>query len=239
MKARQSVTHLDLAQLVEHSGNVRTSLGDLSPLARSIQEHGILQPLTVTEQDGRYVILAGHRRFAAGRLLGMKRFPVVIRHDVADPAEQMVVMLVENLQRRDLNPIEKAHAFRSLLNRGLTQAEISRRIGCNPSVVNYHLAFLELDEESIDLIRDGKVSLGEAHAAVIAMRQMRREEKGAPRRGRTIGTPTPRWFGFGHRLHGAVARRCDHEGRSKIGKAGCGECWEAEIIAEYLARAES
>src|SRR5689334_8869251 len=126
---RQTVTHLTVEQLAEHPGNIRDDLGDLEDMARSIREHGILQPLTVTEGAGdKFLLLAGHRRLAAARLVGMKHVPVVIRHGVSEVSDQLVLMLVENCQRRDLNPIEKAEAFGALRNRGLSVTEIAREV---------------------------------------------------------------------------------------------------------------
>lgn len=151
-RPRQTITHLHADQLTTHPANVRDELGDLTDLARSIREHGILQPITVTEHDaGGYLIIAGHRRLGAGLMAGLTSFPAVIRHGLDDPAEQLVVMLVENTQRRDLNPVERAQAYGALINRGLNQSDIARRVGCTPATVNHYLTLLELDDESLDL----------------------------------------------------------------------------------------
>jgi ParB family chromosome partitioning protein len=132
--SRQSVTHLPVDDLFAHPGNVRDDLGDLTDMASSIREHGILQPLTVTERpEGGHLVLAGHRRLAAARLAGLSRVPVVIRHDVAELDEHLVLMLVENTQRRDLNPMERAEAYDALRNAGLTLSEVARRTGTTPT----------------------------------------------------------------------------------------------------------
>lgn len=131
MRPRQTATHIPVDQLMAHPDNIRHGLGDLTDLARSIQEHGILQPLTVTEYAGDgFLILAGHRRFRAGLKVGLTSFPAIVRHGLAgDHAEQLVVMLVENTQRRDLDPIEKGKAFQALVAEGLSMSELGRRLG--------------------------------------------------------------------------------------------------------------
>lgn len=79
-KPRQTITHLPGEQLLANPANIRDDLGDLTDLAASIREHGILQPITVTEHRDGFVLLAGHRRFAAGRMAGLSTFPAIIRH---------------------------------------------------------------------------------------------------------------------------------------------------------------
>jgi ParB family chromosome partitioning protein len=230
---RQTVTHLSVGDLTAHPGNVREGLGDLDGLALSIREHGILQPLTVTEHaDGGYLLLAGHRRLAAARMAGLTRVPVIIRHDVTDDDEQVILMLVENTQRRDLNPIEKAEAYGALRNRGLRQVDIARRVGVSPGTVSHYLALLDLPEEERDEIREGHRTAAEGRALV----QKRREAERGPATPRPVGRPkgkkTPPHFGDTHRLARTVRGICDHRGKPKVGGVGCGECWELAIRAD-------
>lgn len=230
-RPRQTATHVSVDQLMAHPDNIRDGLGDLTDLARSIQEHGILQPLTVTEHAGdSFLILAGHRRFRAGLKVGLTSFPVIVRHGLDDHAEQLVVMLVENTQRRDLDPIEKSKAFQALLAEGLSQSEIARRVGCKPSTVNYYCAFLDLDEEPVQAVRDGRLTAQQAREGVVAGRQSTRASAAKPRRGRR-----PDYFGRTHALYATVRGLCDHGDRPVIGAAGCGQCWEQAIVEAFVA----
>lgn len=229
---RQSVTHLPIEQLTAHPGNVRHEVGDLSELALSIREHGILQPLTVTEgPDATFLLIAGHRRLGAAVQAGLSRVPVVIRHDVTDEGEQLVLMLVENCQRVDLNPVEKAEAFGALRNRGLTVAEIARQVGVSAGTVYHYLALLELDDDERVELRRGNFTTADAMTMVRNQRLAQRKHTGGGTRGRPKGSKTTPWFSDRHPLAKAVRGLCDHRGRPKVGAVGCGPCWE-QVIRE-------
>jgi ParB family chromosome partitioning protein len=234
-RPRQTITHLKADVLTRHPDNIREGLGDLRDLAASIHEHGILQPITVTEHHlGGYLILAGHRRFAAGQMAGLSSYPAIIRHELDDPTEHTIVMLVENVQRRDLSPVEKAQAFGSLRNRGLSIAEISRRSGVRASTVSTLLTLLELDGESQEKVATGEINAGDAIAAVRQVRQAQRIASSRPQRGRPIVAEPPH-FGGSHPLFPYAAAACDHTTRPKVGHksaSACGECWEAVIRAD-------
>jgi ParB family chromosome partitioning protein len=237
MKARQSVTLLPVAKIRPHPSNVRTDLGDVTELAASIREHGILQPLTVTEDyagdfDG-YLLLAGHRRFAAAQLAQLTTVPCVIRHDVEDEAEQLVLMLVENCQRQDLSTVERAEAYGSLRKRGLSLTDIARRTGTHASTVSYYLSLLDLDAESLEGIRRGAVRVGDARQAVVAVRQQQRVQRGTPQRGRPV-VAEPHHFGRRHPLAEAAVALCSHSTRPKVGQLACGQCWERVIRNDVL-----
>lgn len=115
---------------------------DIEQLAASIRAHGVLQPLLVTPDR---VVVAGHRRLAAARLAGLTEVPAVT-HAVGE-REQLELMLVENLQRRDLSPLQEAHAFRRLLDGDATQADVGRRLGVPAATVQQRLLILRLDPE--------------------------------------------------------------------------------------------
>lgn len=230
--SRQTVTHLPIEQLATHPDNVRDDLGDLTDLARSIREHGILQPVTVTEHtDGGFLLLAGHRRTAAARLAGLPRVPAVIRHGVDDRADQLVLMLVENCHRRDLNPIEKAEAYGALRNRGLNQTEIAKQVGVTSATVSYYLTLLELPEEEREELRAGKITAAAAMGEVRQQREAarKRARPTSRKRGRPAGKKTAPWFSDQHPLAKDVRRSCTHRGRKKVGGVGCGPCWEQAI----------
>ncbi|HLY13154.1 MAG TPA: ParB/RepB/Spo0J family partition protein [Candidatus Limnocylindrales bacterium] len=138
---------------------------NLEALALSITDHGVLQPILVTETLDGYRIVAGERRVQAARLAGLERIPAVIRQ-LAD-REQLELALVENVQREDLNPIEEANAFRQLHEEfGLTQDEIARQVGRARTTVTNTLRLLELDEGVQAAIADGRISEGHARPLV-------------------------------------------------------------------------
>lgn len=138
---------------------------NLEALATSIADHGVLQPILVTETLDGYRIVAGERRVQAARLAGLERIPAVIRQ-LAD-REQLELALVENVQREDLNPIEEANAFRQLHEEfGLTQDEIARQVGRARTTITNTLRLLELDDGVQAAVADGRVSEGHARALV-------------------------------------------------------------------------
>lgn len=137
----------------------------LQSLADSIREAGILQPLLVVEEEGRYRIVAGERRFRAARLAGLSTVPCIVR--TFSQQEQMEAALIENIQREDLNAIEEAKAIRQLMeNCGYTQEQAAGRLGkSRPAVANL-LRLLNLPEEVQKMVVDGQLSAG--HARVLA-----------------------------------------------------------------------
>jgi ParB family transcriptional regulator, chromosome partitioning protein len=138
---------------------------NLEALAVSISDHGVLQPILVTETLDGYRIVAGERRVQAARLAGLERIPAVIRQ-LAD-REQLELALVENVQREDLNPIEEANAFRQLQQEfGLTQDEIARQVGRARTTITNTLRLLELDEGVQAAVADGRLSEGHARALI-------------------------------------------------------------------------
>jgi ParB family chromosome partitioning protein len=136
---------------------------ELETLAASIREHGILQPILVTEVLDGYQVVAGERRLRASQLAGLERIPAIIRQ-LAD-REQLELALVENLQREDLGPLEEAHAFRSLVDEfGMSQEAIAARVGRARSTVSNTLRLLDLDVRIQAAIVDGSISEGHARA---------------------------------------------------------------------------
>ena len=136
----------------------------LQALAESITEHGMIQPLTVRETGaGYYQIVAGERRWRAARKAGLEEVPVLVIE--ADDRKVMELALVENLQREDLNPMEEAGGYRTLMEEyGLTQAETARRVGKSRPAVANALRLLSLSDELAELVREGKLSPGHARA---------------------------------------------------------------------------
>ena len=137
----------------------------LAELAASIRQVGVLQPILVTEIEGRYRIIAGERRWRAARLAELEEIPAIVRP--LDEIERMEAALIENIQREDLNPLEEALAVRALMEKcGLTQEKAAERLGrSRPAVANL-LRLLTLPEPVLEMLRDGKLSAGHARALV-------------------------------------------------------------------------
>lgn len=141
----------------------RIDEGELEQLAASIREHGVLQPILVTETLDGYQLVAGERRFRASKLAGLDRIPAIVRQ-LAD-RDQLEVALVENLQRQDLGPMEEAHAFRSLMDEfAMSQDAVANRVGRARSTVANTLRLLELDQTVQAAVANGSISEGHARA---------------------------------------------------------------------------
>lgn len=136
----------------------------LSELAESIAQHGLIQPIVVKPTtNGRYSIIAGERRWRACRIAGLYEVPVVIK-DV-EAQELMELALIENLQREDLNAVEEALGYRSLIDAfGLTQEEVASRMGKSRTAVTNALRLLNLTDEELQALRMGVISAGHARA---------------------------------------------------------------------------
>ena len=139
---------------------------ELQALSDSIQIHGVIQPLTVRElPNGYYQIIAGERRWRAARLAGLAEIPAVVIE--ADDKKAMELALIENLQRQDLNAMEEALGYQSLMHDyGLTQEEAASRVGKSRSAVANALRLLQLPEPITQMIRDGKLTAGHARAVL-------------------------------------------------------------------------
>ncbi len=137
---------------------------ELQALSESLATHGILQPLTVRELDsGYYQIIAGERRWRAARMAGLTEVPVVVIE--ADDKKAMELALIENLQRQDLNPVEEALGYQSLMSDfGLTQEETAQRVAKSRPAVANALRLLNLSGEILENVRTGSLSAGHARA---------------------------------------------------------------------------
>jgi len=141
----------------------RFDAAGLEELAESIRAQGILQPIVVSiEGDGGATIIAGERRWRAARIAGLSEVPVVVREGV-DDQRLLELALVENLQRADLNPIEEAEAYELLRERfGLSQEEIGARVGKGRPTITNTLRLLRLPDAVQDLLREGRLTAGQA-----------------------------------------------------------------------------
>ena len=137
---------------------------ELQALADSIDIHGVIQPLTVRQMEsGYYQIIAGERRWRAARIAGLSEVPVIVME--ADDKKVMELALIENLQRQDLNPVEEALGYQSLMEEyGLTQEDAAKRVGKSRPAVANALRLLTLSPQVLELLRKGDLTAGHARA---------------------------------------------------------------------------
>lgn len=164
VSSENEIRHLRISLVDPKSDQPRKNFDKaaLEELAASISQNGLLQPILVREYgEGRYQIIAGERRFRASKIAGLTEIPaIVLDKDDRDVAE---IALIENIQREDLNPIEEAMAFRSLaLDYGLTQEELSQKVGKSRSAIANALRLLDLPSEVLTMVACGELSAGHA-----------------------------------------------------------------------------
>lgn len=135
----------------------------LEELANSIKEYGVIQPIIVTKQDDYYKIVAGERRWRASKKVGLTEIPAIIRE--YDKQKNSEIALIENIQREDLNPIEKAMAIRELLDTyNLTQQKLADKLGISRSGLANTVRILNLSPDVIELVKEGKLTEGHCKA---------------------------------------------------------------------------
>ena len=135
----------------------------LEELAQSIGEYGLIQPIVVTKKDGYYSIIAGERRWRASKLAGLKEIPAIIRDD--DEKVNSEISLIENMQREDLNPYEKALGIRTLIdNYGLSQEDVAKKLGKGRSTIANWVRVLNLEPRVLEMTKNGKLTEGHCKA---------------------------------------------------------------------------
>lgn len=157
---------VDVEKLMANKGQPRKIFKekDLLELSESIKENGVIQPLIVIEKDGMFEIVAGERRFRASKMAGLTKLPVIIKR--ATKREAMVMSIIENVQRADLNCVEEALAYFQLMNEfELTQEEVAKKIGKERSTIANFLRILKLPKEVIVSLQKDMLSFG--HAKVL------------------------------------------------------------------------
>ena len=149
---------------------------ELQALSESIAVHGVIQPLTVREMpNGYYQIIAGERRWRAARMANVSDVPVIVVE--ADDKKAMELALIENLQRQDLNPVEEALGYQSLIEEyGLTQEEAASRVGKSRPAVANALRLLGLCPEVLELLKSGAISAGHARAVLTLKTEKQQQE---------------------------------------------------------------
>ena len=151
---------------------------ELQALADSIANHGVVQPLTVREvANGYYQIIAGERRWRAARMAELREIPVVIIE--ADDRKVMELALIENLQRQDLNPVEEALGYQTLMqDYGLTQEDTAKQVGKSRPAVANALRLLNLSDKILEMIRKGELTAGHARA-ILSLKTQKMQEQAA------------------------------------------------------------
>ena len=135
----------------------------LEELAESIKEYGLIQPIVVTKKDGYYSIIAGERRWRASKMAGLTEIPAIIRED--DERKNNEIALIENMQREDLNPYEKALGIKNLMTTyGLTQEEIAKKLGKSRSAIANTVRTLNLEPRVLEMAKEGKLTEGHCRA---------------------------------------------------------------------------
>ena len=195
---------LPISQVESCSSQPRKSFDEasLAELADSIREHGIIQPLTVRKlASGYYQIIAGERRWRAARIAGLQEVPVIVIE--ADDRKAAELAMIENLQREDLNPMEEAAGFQSMIETyHMTQEEAAKQVGKSRSAVTNSLRLLSLTPAVRQLVEEGKLSAGHARALLPlspAMQENAGKRTGPPacglHRRSPEGSDLPAWPG--------------------------------------------
>mgnify|MGYP001279556749 CR=1 FL=1 len=172
----REIIEISLDDIIPNRFQPRLSFDEqgLNELAESIRQHGIIQPLVLRKIGDKYEIIAGERRYKASYIAGLTKVPAVII-DLNDN-ESAEVAIVENIQRKDLSPIEEAKSYKKLLDRGyLTQDQLASRMGKNQSTVSNKLRLLNLDEKVQDALLNNKIS--ERHARSLLKLDNKEEQK--------------------------------------------------------------
>lgn len=162
------VYEISVGQIDDNPGQPRQNMDSsvLAELANSIRTHGILQPVLLKQVGQRYQLVAGHRRTAAAKIAGLQTVPAIIRADTT-PEQQIEWALIENIQRQDLNPIERAKAYRAYIERfSITHSQAAERLGEDRTTITNFLRILDLPTDIQDMVTAGAISTG--HAKVLA-----------------------------------------------------------------------
>ena len=149
----------------------------LEELAESIKEYGLIQPIVVTKKDGYYGIVAGERRWRASKIAGLTEIPAIIRED--NERINSEISLIENMQREDLNPYEKALGVRTLIdNYGLSQEEVAKKLGKGRSTIANIVRILNLEPRVLEMAKEGKLTEGHCKA-LLAIKETEKQYKTA------------------------------------------------------------
>lgn len=161
VKEGESIVNLKLIDVEPNGNQPRMNFDDekIEELANSIKEYGVIQPIIVTKQNNYYQIVAGERRWRAAKKAGISEIPAIIRNYTEQTNKE--VALIENIQREDLNPIEKATALKEIIEKyGMKQHELAAKLGISRSGIANTMRILNLDPRVIELAKQGKITEG-------------------------------------------------------------------------------
>lgn len=157
---RSKLMEISTSDIVANEGQPRKNFNeeDLKDLAASIEKYGIIQPLLLKKKEDKYEIIAGERRFRAAKLAGLEKVPAIVK-DITDH-ESSRIAIIENIQRKDLNPVEEAMSYRHLLDsQDLTQKELAEEIGKSRQYIGNTIRLLNLDPRVLKLLEEEKISV--------------------------------------------------------------------------------
>ncbi|MDO4517982.1 MAG: ParB/RepB/Spo0J family partition protein, partial [Bacillota bacterium] len=161
----KGIRYIDINDIKPNSSQPRKHFDEekLEELASSIEQHGLIQPIVLRKSGKGYEIVAGERRWRASRIVGLKEVPCIVK-ELTDE-ENMLLAIIENMQREDLNPIEEAEGIKQMIETyGLTQEQVSFSVGKSRPYITNSLRLLKLPEEVRDMTSTGKISMGHARA---------------------------------------------------------------------------
>ena len=159
------IKNLDINEVEPNRDQPRKTFNQesLEELAESIKEFGLIQPIVVAKKEGYYSIVAGERRWRACKIAEIKQIPAIIRED--DEKKNQEIALIENIQREDLNPIEKAAGIKNLITKyGLRQEDVAKRLGKSRSAIANTVRLLNLEPRVLELAKEGKLTEGHCRA---------------------------------------------------------------------------
>ena len=173
LEISKRIEELPLAKVRPNADQPRKDFSDLEPLVASVKQKGVLQPILVRRKGDHFEIIAGERRFRAAKEAKREKVPVIVLN--AGDEEAMELALIENIQRKDLNPIEEAKGYQALIGRfSLTQEQVSERVGKERSTVANSLRLLALCDQVQHDVVSGKISAG--HAKILAGLKTKEEQ---------------------------------------------------------------
>ena len=167
-KEGEIVTNLKIIDVEPNKNQARKKFDteSLEELAESIKRYGVIQPIVVTKKEKYYEIIAGERRWRASKLAGLTEIPAIIREN--DERKNQEISLIENIQREDLNPIEKAKGFKVLMeDYGLTQQQLADTLGISRSTLANTVRLLNLSPKVMELVMEGKLTEGHCRALLV------------------------------------------------------------------------
>ena len=166
-ETHEGIKYIDINNIKPNANQPRKTFdeGKLEELADSIREHGLIQPLVVRKSTNGYEIVAGERRWRAARKIGIKEIPAIVR-ELSDE-ENMLLAIIENMQREDLDPIEEAEGISQMIETyGLSQEQVSKSLGKSRPYITNQLRLLKLPEEIRKMVSDGRLSSGHVRALI-------------------------------------------------------------------------